>query len=211
VRRVSTFFPRHRRGELVAVCRRNPKTSLCRFCTMLYRSWRNVAERMYTRLRSRHLVQAFASKHLLRRDVSTAMIYTPKDRSTRSLAFASKRRQKTSCLNICKTVESTMLAYHGVVGGCSRGESRSGGGFTSHSGRFIVAAGRESDYGASPQATSRVGQTATRGASPKSTAHNAQHQWLTESHKCFEENVSVGIWKNFFSAAGPSHPAASLF
>ena len=74
-----------------------------------------------------------------------------------------------------------MRAYHGVVGGCSRGESRSGGGFTSHSGRF-AAAGRESDYGASPQATSRVGQTATRGASPRSTARNAQHQWLTESH-----------------------------
>ena len=98
------------------------------------------------------------------------------------LAFASKGRQKTSCLNICKTVASILRAYHhGVVGGCSRGEKRSGGGFTSHSGRFAVA-GRESDYGASPQATSRVGQTAMRGASPKSTTHNAQHQWLTESH-----------------------------
>jgi hypothetical protein len=41
-----------------------------------------------------------------------------------------------SCLNICNTVESIMRAYHGVVGGCSRGESRLGGGFTSHSGRL---------------------------------------------------------------------------
>jgi hypothetical protein len=136
---------------------------------------------MYTRLRSKHLVQAFASKHSLRRDVSTAMIYNQPQGSFHSLAFASKGRQKTSCLNICKTVESIMRTYHGVIGRCSRGESRSGGGFTSHSGRF-AAAGRESDYGASPQATSRVGQTATRGASPKSTGRNAQHQWLTESH-----------------------------
>ena len=101
--------------------------------------------------------------------------------SLSSLAFASKGRKKASCLNICKTVESIMRAYQGIIGGCSRGESRSGGGFTSHSGRF-AAAGREPDYGASPQATSRVGQTATRGTSPKSTARNAQHQWLSESH-----------------------------
>jgi hypothetical protein len=36
--------------------------------------------------------QAFASKHSLRRDVSTAMIYNPKDRSIPLLAFASKGR-----------------------------------------------------------------------------------------------------------------------
>jgi hypothetical protein len=147
---------------------------------MFYRSWRNAAERMYIRLRSRHLVQAFTSRHSLRRDVSTAMIYNPKDRSI-PLPSLRMGRQETSCLNFCKTVESIMRTYHGVDGGCSRGESRACGGFTSHSGRFATA-GRESDYGASPQATSRVGQSATRGASPKPTARNAQHQWLMESH-----------------------------
>ena len=129
-------------------------------------------------------VQAFGSGVCVQTFASTGLVdghdLQPQG-SLHSVAFASKGRQKTSCLNICKTVESILRAYHGVVGGCSRGESRSGGGFTSHSGRF-AAAGRESDYGASPQATSRVGQTATRGASPRSTARNAQHQWLTESH-----------------------------
>ena len=78
LRRVSAFFPR---GEFVAVCRRNPKAGSCGFCTMFYRFGRNAAERMYRKLRSRHLVQAFASRHPLRRDVSTTMIYNPKDRS----------------------------------------------------------------------------------------------------------------------------------
>ena len=101
--------------------------------------------------------------------------------SLHSLAFASKGRQETSCLNFCMTVENIMRAYHGVVGVCSRCKSRAGGGFTSDSGWFATA-GRESDYGASPQATSRIRQTAARSASPKSTARNAQHQWLTASH-----------------------------
>jgi hypothetical protein len=85
------------------------------------------------------LVQAFASKHSLRRDVSTAMIYNPKDRSIPLPSLRSGAGQKTSCLNICKTVESIMRAYHRVVGGCSRGESHSGGGFTPHPGRFAAA------------------------------------------------------------------------
>jgi hypothetical protein len=89
-------------------------------------------------------VQAFGSGVCVQTFASTGRVngqdLQPQG-SLHSLAFASKGRQKTSCLNICKTVESIMRAYHGVVG-CSRGESRSGGGFTSHSGRFAAA----SDY-----------------------------------------------------------------
>jgi hypothetical protein len=132
------------------VCRLNPYTGSCRFCTMFYRSGRNAAERMYRKLRSRHLVQAFASRHSLRRDVSTAMIYNPKDRSIPLPSLRRGGRRHRACLNVCKTVGSIMRAYHGVDGGCSRCESRAGGGFTSHSGRFATA-GRESDYGASPE------------------------------------------------------------
>jgi hypothetical protein len=122
-------------------------------------------------------VQAFGSGVCVQTFASTGRVdghdLQPQG-SLHSLAFASKGRQKTSCLNICKTVESIMRAYHGVVGGCSRGESRSCEGFTSHSGRF-AAAGRESDYGASPQATSRVGQTVTRGASPTNRSHETRN------------------------------------
>jgi hypothetical protein len=47
LRRVSGFFPRHRRGEFVAVCRRNPKTySQSGFYTMFYRFGRNAAKRI---------------------------------------------------------------------------------------------------------------------------------------------------------------------
>jgi hypothetical protein len=100
---------------------RNPKTSSCRFCTMFYRSWRNAAERIYTRLRSRHLVQAFASKHSLRRDVSTDMtIYNPKDRSIplpslrrggRIHRFSiSARRLRASCGRITELLEGAVAA-----------------------------------------------------------------------------------------------------
>jgi hypothetical protein len=89
---------------------------------MFYRSWRNAAERMYTRLQSRHLVQAFASKHSLRRDVSsTAMIYNPKDRSIalpslrrggrryRGVSI-SARRLRASCGRITELLEGAVAA-----------------------------------------------------------------------------------------------------
>jgi hypothetical protein len=131
-------------------------------------------------------VQAFGSGVCVQKFASTRRVdghdaYNPKGRSIPLPSLRRGGRRHLSCLNFCKTVESIIRAYHGVDGGCSRGEIRAGGGFTSHSGRFATAR-REFEYGASPQVTSRVGQSATRGASPKSTARNAQHQWLTESH-----------------------------
>ena len=87
---------------------------------MFCRSWRNAAERMYTRLRSRHLVQAFASKHSLRRDLSTAMIYNPKDRSIplpslrrggrRHRVSISARRLRASCGRITELLEGAVAA-----------------------------------------------------------------------------------------------------
>jgi len=87
---------------------------------MFYRSWRNAAERMYTRLRSRHLVQAFAAKHSLRRDVSTAMLYNPKDRSVplpslrrggrRHRVSISARRLRASCGRIKELMEGAVAA-----------------------------------------------------------------------------------------------------
>jgi hypothetical protein len=117
LRRVSAFFPR---GEFVAVCRRNPKAGSCGFCTMFYRFGRNAAERMYRKLRSRHLVQAFASRHPLRRDVSTTMIYNPKDRSIplpslqrggrRHRVSISARWLRTSCGRITELLECAVAA-----------------------------------------------------------------------------------------------------
>ena len=87
---------------------------------MFYRSWRNAAERMYTRLRSRHLVQAFASKNSLRRGVSTAMLYDPKDHSIplpslrrggrRHRVSISARRLRASCGRITELMEGAVAA-----------------------------------------------------------------------------------------------------
>ena len=87
---------------------------------MFYRSGRNAAERMYRKLRSRHLIQAFASRHSLRRDVSTAMIYNPKDRSIplpslrrggrRHRVSISAKRLRASCGRITELMEGAVAA-----------------------------------------------------------------------------------------------------
>ena len=101
----------HRRGEFVAVCRRNPKISSCRFCTMFYRSWRNATERMYTRLRSRHLVQAFASKHSLRWDMSTAMSVSS-SRPTLSSGSTSASTLSNASLNVHRMFTECLPNVH---------------------------------------------------------------------------------------------------
>ena len=77
---------------------------------------------MYTRLRSRHLVQAFASKHSLRRDLSTAMIYNPrKDRSIplpslrrgskrHRVSISARRLRASTCGRITELLEGAVAA-----------------------------------------------------------------------------------------------------
>ena len=89
-------------------------------CFIVLGEMRRGADVYSTRLRSRHLVHAFASKHSLRRDVSTAMIYNPKDRSIplpslrrggrRHRVSISARRLRASCRRITELLEGAVAA-----------------------------------------------------------------------------------------------------
>jgi hypothetical protein len=148
---------------------------------MSYRSWRNAAERMYTRLRSRHKVQAFASKYSLRRDVSTAMIYNPKDRSIplpsrrrggrRHRVSISARQLRASCGRITELLEGAVEA-RAVQAEALR---RIRGGLPQQDKNPITEPRPKGPRGSGKP---------RRGAhtSPKSTARSAQHRWLTKSH-----------------------------
>jgi hypothetical protein len=127
-----------------------------------------------------HLVQAFASKHSLRRDLSTAMIYNPKDRSIplpslrrggrRHRVSTSARRLRASCGRITELMEGAVAAR--AVQAEALRRIRGG----------LPQQDENSSTEPRPKRPRGSGQTATRGASPRSTARNAQHQWLTETH-----------------------------